>query len=89
MIIDTGESLKRIQCKTCSCKHNTLQIFCKSNNKKYPIGSIDYYATIYKNKCYLIPYVNQKQISLRLIPPKNNQKKSIKFAQDYFIGFII
>lgn len=91
LILDTGEKLLRVQCKFAhlSSDGSNISITCLSNNKKYLPGSIDCYATVHKGKCYLIPYVNQKVISLRLTPPKNNQKEFIRFAHDYFIGSII
>lgn len=91
LILDDGEKLMRVQCKFAhlSADGNIISITCMSNNKKYLPGTVDYYATVHKGKCYLIPYVDQKIISLRLTPPKSNQKELIRFAHDYFIGSIM
>ena len=90
MVVDRGSDIIKVQCKYAKYYNNsTLKLTTMHNNKKYIEGEIDYFATIYKDKCYLIPYENKKAITLRLVPPKNNQKKSIRFAHDYFIGSII
>lgn len=89
LIVDRGNDLIRVQCKSCTLKDNKLTMWCMSNNKKYQESDLDYFATTYKNKCYLIPFKSQKCMSFRLVPPKSNQKKFIRFAQDYFIGNII
>ena len=90
MLVDRGKDIIRVQCKYAnSDKEGILRLTTMHNNKKYIDGEIDYFATIYKDKCYLIPYANQKTITLRLTPPKNNQKGSVRFAHDYFIGSII
>ena len=90
MLVDRGKDIIRVQCKYAnSDSEGVLKLTTMHNNKKYMDSEIDYFATIYKDKCYLIPYANQKTITLRLTPPKNNQKGSIRFAYDYFIGSII
>ena len=91
MIVDRGNGdLIRVQCKSSKLlKNASFCISCTSNSKKYVEGEIDYFATTYKNKCYLIPFESKRVITFRLVPPKNNQKKFIKFAEDYCIGNIV
>ena len=60
-------------------------MLCASAYTAYDVNMVH----TYKNKCYLIPFKSQKCMSFRLVPPKSNQKKFIRFAQDYFIGNII
>lgn len=51
---------------------------------KYQPEDTDYFATFYKNECYLVP---QNECSnekiLRIRPPKNNQRKGISFLENY------
>ena len=54
-------------------------------NHSYSKAQIDYFATFYDNKCYLIPVeeVGSSIKTLRFRPPKNGQTKGITFAQEY------
>jgi hypothetical protein len=50
---------------------------------RYQANEIDYFATFYDNECYLIPQKECSSIKqLRIIPPKNNQKKGITFLKN-------
>lgn len=91
-IIDNGYELFRIQCKTCNFKGDYIIIPCRSirTNRKgnhvvrYSKNEIDYFATYFNDRCYLISVdedINVK--SLRIKPPKNNQKTKISYLQDY------
>lgn len=89
-IADIDGKLLRIQCKTCSNpKKNGIidyDAICittvsqTTNTKKttrhtYDETQIDYFATFYKDKVYIIP-VNECSTAktLRFAPPKNGQK---------------
>ena len=91
-IIDNGYELFKIQCKTCNFKGDYIIILCRSiriNRKgnhvvRYSKNEIDYFATYFNDRCYLISVdedINVK--SLRIKPPKNNQKTKISYLQDY------
>jgi len=58
-----------------------------TNARRHYRGQIEYFA-VYSpdtDKVYLIPieHVGTAQANLRLIPAENNQKKGIRWAQDY------
>ena len=57
---------------------------------QYKENEIDFFATFYEGKCYLVP---QSQCSnekvLRIKPLKNNQRKGISFLEDYVAETII
>lgn len=96
MIVDIGGKLIRVQVKTASLKHKddegAICISCKSShvnsqgvsNIRYTKEEIDFFATFWKQKCYLIPISEcSVEKTLRLEPPKNGQVKGITFAKDY------
>ena len=97
-IADINGRLIKIQCKSSSeviDNGKVVAILFKtvrssgSNSKicthtKYTKEEIDYFATFYKNQCYVVPVEqcsNEKR--LRFIPPKNGQIKGINWAKDY------
>lgn len=93
LIADINGKLIRIQCKTSrqvdegviefscrSCRSNT-----QSNlQRRYSNKEIDYFATYWNDKCYLIP-ISECSASkkLRFVPPKNGQRVGIIYAKDY------
>lgn len=94
-IVDIKGSLKTIQVKTSHLNENKEYFEFNTCNthintqgttqKNYKNDNVDYFATIYNNKCYIIP-VNQcgvRSQRLRLTPAKNGQTKGITFAKDY------
>lgn len=51
---------------------------------KYSAEDTDFFATFYNNECYLVPQAECSNVkTLRLKPPKNNQKKGISFLENY------
>lgn len=56
-------------------------------NHSYTSDEIDYFATIYKNECYIISITECgcRGQRLRLKPVKNGQTVGIKFAKDYLL----
>ena len=94
-IADINGKLLRIQVKTSSIKNNNpnaIEFSCRSTrvnsqgniSKRYTSEEIDYFATFWENKCYLIP-VEECSVSktLRFAPPSSGQLKGITFAVDY------
>ena len=99
MIVDIGGKLIKVQVKTSSLKNKDDEsAFCFScrsshvncsgvSNIKYTKEEIDFFATFWKQKCYLIPVTEcSADKTLRLEPPKNGQIKGISFAKDYELG---
>ena len=82
-ILDVNHKLYKIQVKTSTPKEENSYIeFATSTshtntkgtvNLTYSEKDVDFFATIYNNECYLIPYSNcgKRAQRLRLIPPKN------------------
>lgn len=94
-ILDTGNSLFKIQVKTCHLQENgakitfnvkSVHVTAKGNIRHhYKNDGIDYFCTWYNNECYLIPVAEcgTDEKNLRLKPTKNGQVKNISFAKDY------
>lgn len=95
MIVDVNGKLIRVQVKTSSLKHNdsnAIEFSCRSSyinstgvkNVRYNANEIDYFATYWNDKCYLIPISECSTAkTIRFAPPKNGQKSGISFAKDY------
>ena len=97
-IADVEGKLLRVQVKTSSSKKNTsdaIEFSCRSSylntkgvrNAKYTDKEIDYFATYWKNVCYIVPVSECSDAkTLRFAPPANGQTKGITFACDYELG---
>lgn len=100
-ILDVNHKLYKIQVKTSSPdKENTYISFTTSishtNTKRtinlsYSEEDVDFFATIYNNECYLVPYsiCGKRAQRLRLAPTKNGQTKGILFAKDFRLEKIL
>lgn len=93
-IIDVDNKLYKVQCKTASKQEEGVYNFsCRSTaanhsraaNRTYTADEIDFFATVIKGQCYLIPVQETSSHSknLRFVPPKNGQKVGIAYAKDY------
>lgn len=95
-IADVNRKLIRVQVKTSSIKQDTKGAISfatastrinstKNITHRYTKDEIDYFATFWDNKCYLIPVEETagREKTLRFIPPANGQIKGITFAKDY------
>lgn len=94
LIMDYKDVLYKVQVKH-SKDHEGTHFSFKTrwqghNSKGYTQTSytkkdIDFFATYYEGKVYLIPIeeCSGAEKTLRLIPPKNGQIKGINFAKDY------
>ena len=92
-IADVEGQLLKIQVKTASLKDDSsIKFSCRSThvnctgvkNERYSSNDIDYFATYWKDQCYLVP-VSECSVekTLRFEFPKNGQKKGISLASDY------
>ena len=100
-ILDVNHKLYKIQVKTSSPdKENTYISFTTSishtNTKRtinlsYSEEDVDFFATIYNNECYLVPYsiCGKRTQRLRLAPTRNRQTKGILFAKDFRLEKIL
>lgn len=95
-IADVDGQLIRVQVKTSSLKRDTQGAisFATSSTRvnssqnithRYTKKEIDYFATYWENKCYLIPVEEtaSREKTLRFEPPANGQVKGITFAKEY------
>lgn len=76
-----GKNNEYFEFKTCNTHTNTQ----RTSKRDYKNDNIDYFATMYNGKCYIIP-VSQCGVSnqrLRLQPTKNGQTKGVTLAEDY------
>lgn len=98
-ILDHNNKLYKIQCKHCSeildndgkvvaVKFKTVRQSGSNaalhTRTKYTKDEIDYFATSYEGRCYLVPVEQCSTIKcLRIISPKNGQEKGISFLKDH------
>ena len=98
-VADIKGKFYKIQVKTSKLKDGRLEFSTASthylNGKcihdSYTKDEIDYFATFYKNHCYLIPVeiCGNRSSSLRIDAPKNGQTKGIKWAKDYELEEVV
>ena len=93
LILDVDGHLLRVQVKTSEeIEDGVFRFSCIStrinrtrvSRHTYSANEVDFFATIYKDICYLVPIaecVTYK--TLRLKPAKNGQATSVNFAADY------
>lgn len=95
LVYEEAGKFHRVQCKTAHMYNGCMIFHAMSrtgDNRKTLasyIGRADYFGVYcpYSDQCYLIPVeeVQGKEGWYRVDPPKNNQTKGVKFAQDYLI----
>lgn len=99
-IVDIKHHLYKIQVKTGTLKEDAYIEFATSTSHTNTIGTInlsyseedvDFFATMFENECYLIPFnkCGKRNQRLRIVPTKNNQTQGILFAKDYHLHDII
>ena len=103
---DVNGRLLKIQCKACSeifdedsknisaIKFKTVRQSggnAKVNTRtKYTAEEIDYFATSYQGKCYLVPVTQcSNEKTLRILPTKNGQIKGITWLKDCELSEVI
>lgn len=91
-IADLNGTLLRIQVKSANgCDDKVFKVDfrrrCRSSegsaNQFYSNSEIDYFATHYNGKTYLVPIKGNAQRSFRLAPPANGHIQNITWAKDY------
>lgn len=100
-IWEVGGKLFKIQVKNAHEVDggNAIEISCRSSNRsggksvnrKYTPDEVDFIASYYKDKCYLIPIseITGKAKRLRFTNAKNNQLVNINLASDYEVEKIM
>jgi hypothetical protein len=102
LVIDDGQRLTRVQCKTgrlrlgavnfatCSCYgHHRNPVDARRSYS----GQIEFFAVYCPETAgvYLVPVddvPNRSTAMLRVDPPRNSQRKRIRFASDYEVGTV-
>ena len=99
-IVDINHKLYKIQVKTGTFKENAYIEFATSTshtntkgtlNISYSQEDVDFFATIYNNECYLIPFdkCGKRSQRIRLVPTKNGQTKGVIMAKDYLLKDVV
>ena len=99
-IADINNKLYKIQVKTGNFKENSYLEFATSTshtntqgtlNLSYSEKDVDFFATVYENQCYLIPFslCGKRNQRIRFVPTKSGQTKGILFAKDFKLEDII
>ena len=102
LVADIDGKFLRIQCKS-SVTHDGGKTFTfKTHSVHYVDGQrlnvgytkeeIDYFATVFNNKCYLFPVGENNStssVTLRLKDTDNSQSRGINWAKDYEVGTIL
>lgn len=99
-IADINNHLYKIQVKTGTYKEDAYLEFATSTshtntrgtlNISYDAHDVDFFATMYKNQCYLIPFekCGKRAQRIRFVPTKNGQTQGILFAKDFKLEDII
>jgi len=100
-IADVNNHLYKIQVKTCAEREegNYFDFATSTShtntrgtlNISYSADDVDFFATIYNNQCYLVPFnlCGKRSQRLRLKPTLNGQTKGVLFAKDFKLEDII
>ena len=100
-IWDVNGKLFKVQVKTAHLigDNEGISISCRSSNRsggkvinrKYTSDDVDFFATYFGGKCYLIPIIETSGTGkkLRFDHPKNNQLCNINWAKDYEVEKVI
>lgn len=93
LIVLREGQLERLQCKYTESDGKVIAVKCRSTNNwrtvKYTASDLDWIAVYDKttDQCYFIPATHlgkgRATINLRLMPPKNGQKKGVLWAKDF------
>ena len=101
LIFDMGSQLLRVQCKWARLRKGAVVVLCQScrrtrdglKARSYTAEEIDAIAAYCHplKKCYLLPIsmvAHRREVSLRALPAKNNQRKGLNSAVEYELGAI-
>jgi hypothetical protein len=100
LVIDDGESLRRVQCKTGRLRDGAIRFatcssyghhFRPSESRRDYRGQVDCFAVYCPETqgMYLVPIEDLRvrvQAALRVEPCRNNQQKCVRLAAPYEIG---
>ena len=97
LIVDIDNQLYRIQVKTCQEVENGISFSTRSSymtasgtvSKKYTSNEIDFFATYYKDNCYLIPVTQVGKTQKKLLFDGMKQTNGCAYLRDYLATDII
>ena len=93
-----NERLERVQVKYCTSDGRVIELRARSYSltngkvrrvKRYTAATIDWLAAYDRttDRCYYLPAAELGRgmdiVALRLVPPRNSQKRRIRLARDY------
>lgn len=99
-VVDAKNKFYKIQCKTARTKNNGKSFSFSGRscnrkdgkivNKHYNNKEIDYFATFFNGKCYLVPVDEcETDKTLRIYSAENKQKNRISWAKDYELEEVV
>jgi hypothetical protein len=102
LVIEEGDTLARVQCKTGRLRNGAVVFRPCSTYGHHPnprevrrdyIGQVDYFAVHCPETAgvYLIPIAelpNRNSAALRVAPPRNSQQRRIRLADKYLIATV-
>ena len=98
-VFEKDNKFYKVQVKTSKWENGKIEIQTASTHyvdgkcihQSYSKKEIDYFATFYNGKCYLIPVElsGNRSMSLRIEPPKNGNTRGVKWAKDYELEEVI
>jgi hypothetical protein len=96
LVFDLRSKLVRVQCKAAARQGDVIIVRCRSGRRTrhgvvmppYTSDQIDAFAAYCAelDRCFFLPierFDGQSAISLRLGPPRNNQRLRVNWADDY------
>ena len=90
-IFDNGTGLYRVQVKTARDNgRNGFEIDCRRTlvntkrviNERYKKNEVDYFATFWEGKCYLVPTEEVSLITFRIGEPLKKQGRTLRYAEE-------
>jgi hypothetical protein len=100
LVIDDGDRLARVQCKTGrlpegAVRFNTCSSYAHHSNPRAPsrdyIGQVDYFAVHCSQGVYLVPIEDlptRRSAALRVKPARNSQVRKIRPAAKYRVASV-
>jgi len=100
LILERGDEITRVQCKTGRLRKGAVRFPVCSSYAHHPNprlrwrdyhGDVEYFAVYCRDTSavYLVPIADLPVIregALRVAPSRNNQRRGVRFAADYEIG---
>jgi hypothetical protein len=88
LVVEREGKLYRVQCKTGRLRDGVVKFADYSDDHKSYDGLVDVIAVFchQNEKLYWIPASEGGMAHLRIDPPKNGQRKKIRYAKDFEVG---